>query len=132
MKTNLTRKKTFRFIADGCGGQNNNSTGIGMCYLWLMSAPKHTEVIELVFPIAGHSFIPPDRVFGNIEKEVTRMEVIIDPKEYTNIIGNHVIVAMLRSDCQVFDWKQTTKSNIKPPELWHSQFSLCKRFYLKR
>jgi hypothetical protein len=72
-------------------------------------------VIEQVFPIAGHSFIPPDRVFGNIEKEVSRMEVIIDPKEYTNIIGHHSKVAMLGSDCQVFDWKEATKNNIKPP-----------------
>jgi hypothetical protein len=88
--------------------------------------------VELVFPIAGHSFIPPDRVFGNIEKEARHMKVIIDSKEYTNIIGNHATVAMLGSDCQVFDWKQAMKNNIKPPGSWHFQFSLCKRFYFKR
>jgi hypothetical protein len=88
--------------------------------------------VELVFPIASHSFIPPDRVFGNIEKEVRHMEVITDLKEYTNIIGNHATVSMLGSDCQVFDRKQTTKNNIKLPGSWHFQFSLCKRFYLKR
>jgi hypothetical protein len=43
------------------------------------------------------------------------MEVIIDPKEYINITGNHAKVAMLGSNCQVFDWKQATKNNIKPP-----------------
>jgi hypothetical protein len=85
METNLTNKKTVRLIADGRGGQNKNSTVIGMCCLWLMSTPKHSEVIELVFSIAGRPFIPPGRVFGNIEKEVRHMEVIIDPKEYTNI-----------------------------------------------
>jgi hypothetical protein len=81
-------------------------------------------VIEQVFPIAGHSFIPPDRVFGNVEKEVRHMEVIIDFKECMNIIGNYATVAMLGSDCQVFDWKQATENNIKPPGSWHFQFSL--------
>jgi hypothetical protein len=33
MKTNLTKKKTVCLIADGCGGQNKNSTVIGMCCL---------------------------------------------------------------------------------------------------
>jgi hypothetical protein len=65
-KTNLTNKKTFCLIADGCGGQNMNSAVNGMCYLWLMSEPKHIQVIKLVFPIAGHSFITPDRVFSTV------------------------------------------------------------------
>jgi hypothetical protein len=51
-------------------------------------AQKHTKVTEVVFLIAGHSFKPPDRVFRNIEKEVRHMEVIVDSKEYTNIVGN--------------------------------------------
>jgi hypothetical protein len=70
-----------------------------------------TEVTEL-FLIAGHSFIPPDKVFRNIEKKVWHMEVIIEPKEYTNIIGNLATVAMLGGDCQVFYWKQARKNNI--------------------
>jgi hypothetical protein len=80
MKTNLTNNKTVCLNAVECGGQNKNSAVIGMCSLWLMSAPKHIDVIELVFPIACHSFIPSYRVFGNIEKKVRRMEFIIDPK----------------------------------------------------
>jgi hypothetical protein len=102
-ENNLTNKKTVCLIADGCGGQNKNSTVIGLCYLWLMSAPKYIEVTELLFPIAGHPFIPPDRVFRYIEKKVRHMEVSIDPKEYTNFFGNHATVTMLGSDYQVFD-----------------------------
>jgi hypothetical protein len=33
MKTNLTNKKTFRIIADGCGGQNKNCSVNVMCCL---------------------------------------------------------------------------------------------------
>jgi hypothetical protein len=71
-------------------------------------------------------------VFINIKKEVKPMDVTADLKECMNIKGNHVTVAMLGSDCHVFDWKQATKNNIKPPGSWHFKFSLCKRFYLKR
>jgi hypothetical protein len=66
MKTNLTNKKTVCLIADGCGGRNKNSTVIGMGFLWLMFVPKQIEVTELVFPNAGHSFIP--YLMGSLEK----------------------------------------------------------------
>jgi hypothetical protein len=97
-----------------------------MCCLLLKSPPKHIDVIELVFPIPGHSFIPPDRNFGNIEKYVKHMEVTVDPKEYMNIIGNHVTVALLGSDYQVCDWKHAMKTNIEPPGSWYFQFSVYK------
>jgi hypothetical protein len=31
-------------------------------------------------------------------------------------------LAMLESDCQVLDWKQGMKNNIKPPGSWHFSF----------
>jgi hypothetical protein len=37
-----------------------------------------TEDIELVFLIAGHSFIPPDGVFENAGKGVRREVEIVD------------------------------------------------------
>ncbi|CAF4948469.1 unnamed protein product [Pieris macdunnoughi] len=45
-------------------------------------APLHIKTVELVFPILDHSFIPPDRVFGLVEKEIKRMETILKPVEY--------------------------------------------------
>uniref|UniRef100_A0A1B6CF23 Uncharacterized protein n=1 Tax=Clastoptera arizonana TaxID=38151 RepID=A0A1B6CF23_9HEMI len=48
---------TIRLCAEGCGGQNRNSTMIAMCcyFLWNI-APDHVNQVELVFPIPGHSF----------------------------------------------------------------------------
>lgn len=60
-------------FADGCGGQNKNSTVIGMLAFWLgYKAPKSITTLEIVFPVVGHSFIPPDRVFGLIERDIKK------------------------------------------------------------
>jgi hypothetical protein len=40
-----------------------------------------TKSIEFIFPMVVHSFIPPDRVFVRIEKELRKRDtIIIDPK----------------------------------------------------
>lgn len=63
----------IRLCADGCGGQNRNSTMVAMCiYFLVKNAPEHIKEIELVYPIRGHSFLPSDRVFGTIEKKLKK------------------------------------------------------------
>ena len=50
---------------------------------WLTNtAPANVEVVELVFPVVGHSFLPADRVFGRIEKRIKRTETSVTPNEY--------------------------------------------------
>lgn len=65
-------------MCDGCGGQNKNTTLIAMCCTWLANQ-RAVKVIEIVFPIRGHSFIPQDRVFGHIEKKCRQREIILEP-----------------------------------------------------
>ncbi|CAF4763168.1 unnamed protein product [Pieris macdunnoughi] len=60
-------KTRVRLFADGCGGQNKNTILVGMCMKWLYSnAPPHVKKLEIIFPMVGHSFLPPDRVFAKI------------------------------------------------------------------
>lgn len=47
------------------------------------------DVIEVVFPIRGHSYLPADRIFGHVEKEYRRHEVLKSPKDYQNILNNY-------------------------------------------
>ena len=83
----------MRLVADGCSGQNKNSTVIGMACHWLaVRAPPSVKRIELIFPMTGHSFLPPDRVFGNIEKVLKRKEVIADPSEYHAVFEQYATV----------------------------------------
>lgn len=132
-KTDLTNIKTVRLVADGCGGQNKNSTMIGMCARWLVDAPSCVKRVQLIFPIVGHSFIPPDRVFGKIEKELKKIEAIIRPEEYiTGVFSHHATVYRLGVDCEVADWKAAVQDVLKPPSKWHFQFSQCKRYILRK
>ncbi|CAF4890430.1 unnamed protein product [Pieris macdunnoughi] len=102
---------------------------IGMCAKWLTQAPLHIKTVELVFPVPGHSLIPPDRVFGLVEKEIKRMETILKPVEYVEVFEKYGTVMLLNN---VKDWKTALGNVIRPPGNWHFQFNQCKRFFLKR
>jgi len=44
--------------------------------------------INHYFSIRGHSYMPPDQVFGRIEKQRIQRETIISPEEYLNIYNS--------------------------------------------
>ncbi|CAH4035754.1 unnamed protein product [Pieris brassicae] len=123
---NLEDIKTVRLVADGCGAQNKNSIFIGMCCVWLCNAPGHINDIELVFPVPGHSFLPADRVFGNIERELKRKEVIVQPNGYHDIFSHYGTVIKMEMD---YDWKEALHDIVKPPSQWHFRVSV---FFIKR
>lgn len=132
-QTNLTGKTKLRIMADGCGSQNKNSTMIAMCAYWLTtSAPKEITRVELIFPVPGHSFMPADRIFGLIEKEIKNKEQIINPTEYHEIFSNYGVVNHLGRDVPVKDWKTFANDTMKPPGQYHFRFAECKRYYLSR
>lgn len=126
---NFEGVSTLRLVADGCGAQNKNSIFIGMCCVWLQNAPSNINNIELVFPVPGHSFLPADRVFGNIERELKRKEVIVEPTEYHDIFKKYGTVVKME---MVYDWKAALQDIIKPPGQWHFQFAQSKRFFINR
>lgn len=130
--SNLDNVDTIRLVADGCGGQNKNSTIMGMVSKWLLSAPENVKVVEIIFPIVGHSYIPPDRVFANIEKKLKKMEVITSPEDYINVLKQHGTVWKLGTDVAVSDWRGATQDVLKPPGQWHFKFNPSKRFILKK
>lgn len=109
--------KTLRLIADGCGGQNKNSIMITMLMKWFHSAaPRHLKYIEVVFPVVGHSFMPPDRVFGNIEKVVKKIDTIVQPQEYFEIFQQFGTVIKISSPAfDVFDWRKSALNFVKKP-----------------
>lgn len=132
-QVDLTNITQVRLMADGCGSQNKNSILISMCAYWLtMCAPQTVKTVELIFPVPGHSFMPPDRVFGHIEKVIKNKEVIVQPSEYLDIYTEYGKVIKLGYDCPVKDWKTYAKNTTKLPSKYHFKFSDCKRYYLKR
>lgn len=57
--------------------------------------------------------MPPDRVFGRVEKEYRKKEVIISPEEYYNVLQNHGTVRKIGKDWNVCDYKLYSKKTYK-------------------
>lgn len=132
--TDFNRDSKVRLFADGCGGQNKNSIVIGMCAYWLqMKSPKRIRELELIFPVVGHSYMPPDRVFATIEKVIKKKQAIVDPQDYVKIFGKFgTVIKLGGSDCPVYDWKLVARRYLKQPGQLHFKFNPCKRFVLKK
>lgn len=133
MNSQLENVTTVKLFSDGCGGQNKNTTVISMISHWLVKdAPQNVTKVVLYFPIVGHSFIPPDRVFGILERKFQDLSVINNPDEYTDIIAQHCTVAKLGEECPIKDWKTYSKALVKPPGNWHFQFQKAKKIVFSK
>lgn len=131
--TDLLDYSSIRFCADGCGGQNRNTTMIAMCCHFLKNiAPANIKEIELVFPVPGHSFLPSDRVFGRIEKILKKEVTIVSPTRYVDIFKEHGTVKRLGHECTVLDFKSEAGQYFKNVASWHFKFSEAKRFIITK
>lgn len=124
--------KTVRLMADGCAGQNKNRMMVGMLMKWFSTAPGHIKRVELIYPVTGHSFMPPDRVFAYIEKKCRARENIINPQEYIDLISEHETIRHLGTEVPVFDWRTATENVLKKPDKLHFKISTVKRIIIKR
>lgn len=116
-------------FADGCGGQNKNSTVMAMITYWLgHEAPEKIKTVEIIFPVVGHSFLPSDRIFGLIEREIRKKDTILDRKQYEEIIRKYSKVLILGEDWQICDWKTKSDVIVKKPAQWHFRCNQSKRF----
>ena len=71
--------------------------------------------MELVFPVRGHSFLPCDRLFGRIEKELKTVNTILLPSGFHTVFSNHCsAVFKFGIDWISHDWKKATSSIYKP------------------
>lgn len=122
-----------KLFSDGCGGQNKNTAMVGMISYWLLTeAPKCVKKVLLYFPIVGHSFIPPDRVFGILERDFKSVSEIISPDEYIKLINKHCTVVHLGQECPVKDWKQGIEETHKVTTQWHFKFQKSKKIAFSR
>lgn len=130
--TDFTGKTKLRLFADGCGGQNKNQIILAMCSRWLLDAPPNLKDVEIIFPIRGHSFMPPDRVFGHCEKQFKSMQQIENPEQYVEVISQFATVVKVGVDCCVRDWRSEAYRVFKSINLWHFKFAPTKKFFLRR
>ena len=91
---------TLRLFSDSCSSQNKNSIMVSAIAMFLQRSKAFDKVVHF-FPVHGHTFMPPDRVFGRIEKQYGRREEIVSPSEYHEILGQFGTVLKWGSDWQV-------------------------------
>lgn len=104
-----------------------------MLAYWLKTkAPSNIKRITIIFPVVGHSFLPPDRIFGNIERATRPLEVIAEPQTYFDIFQKYGTVLRLGKVFNFYDWKSNTKDVLKLPGSWHFQFNASKRLFLRK
>lgn len=106
ISADLSGVEVVRLFADGCGGQNKNSHVVHMLIFWLHNhAPANVMKIVLTFPVRGHSFLPADRVFGRVEKDLRKKPFILNPKTYREVYAKHGKVLNLGEDWHLYDIK---------------------------
>lgn len=86
LRIQTSQVKKIMLYCDRCGAQNRNIK-LTLSLLQHLSSPQvETETIDIKFMVSGHSYLPNDRDFGVIEKEIQRHENIYEPNEYYEII----------------------------------------------
>ncbi|KAJ4451893.1 hypothetical protein ANN_03371 [Periplaneta americana] len=65
---------------------------------------KNISQLELIYPVTGHSFLPSDRVFGLIERELRKIETITTKEDYYAIFKKYGTLKLIGSD-----WKAVAK-----------------------
>lgn len=130
--TDLTGINEIKLYCDGCPGQNKNVTVLGMLCRFLFESVGDLRKILITFPVVGHSFIPPDRVFGRIEKEIRKKDTIIEPQDYIDLFVQYGTVRKVGSEVPIFDWKTAVNSVLKAPGQFHFKFAASKRIVIDK
>lgn len=105
---------TVRLFSDSAASQNKNVSVLAALCGYLKSSTRWKK-IHHYFPIRGHSYMPPDRVFGRVEKDLRKKEVIVSPTEYYKILQQHGNVLICGTDWKVKDYKTVAHSRCRTP-----------------
>jgi len=100
-------------FSDSCSGQNKNQFVMIALLHCINYKTKMIKEINHYFPIHCHSYMPPDQVFGRIEKLIRQRKTIISPAEYYEIYKQYTTVKFYENCFTVLDYKSITKQIVK-------------------
>lgn len=106
----------YRYLdlfADSAASQNKNTTMLAFLLSYVNSELNIFKRVRIIFPIRGHSYMPPDRVFGRIEKDIRKKSTIATPEEYCAILSKHGKVFRLQEKWHVRDYKKQAENLLK-------------------
>ena len=87
--------------SDACGGQNRNIHIVSM-WMHIVASPEYSfKTIDHKFMVSGHSYLPNDRDFGNIEIARNKTTHIYVPEDWERVVRQ----ARRKNPFQVFKMK---------------------------
>ncbi|XP_072383846.1 uncharacterized protein, partial [Diabrotica undecimpunctata] len=87
----------LHLYTDNCWGQNKNHTLIRML-LSLTDSARFSKIIHY-FPVRGHSFLPCDRDFPTVKRNMRKFDRIFTVHQITEIIITSSTVGDYRVEC---------------------------------
>jgi len=84
LKATKVQAKNLIVFSDNCSGQNTNFNITALCS-YLIAAGDFEEILH-IFPISGHTMMPSDRDFEDIERKLRKKKCIYGPSEYVEIM----------------------------------------------
>lgn len=106
----------INLFSDSCSAQNKNQYVMIALLHFVNFKAKIIKEINHYFPVRGHSYMPPDQVFGRIEKDLRQMENIISPEEYYNVFKKYTTIKIFDKDYSIMDYKEAAKKIVKKTE----------------
>lgn len=86
IENEVSREVTTLYIfSDNCSAQNKNYALLHYFYTLVKGLKKFEKIVHR-YPEPGHSYLPCDRTFGNIEKVRRKKENLFVPKDCHHII----------------------------------------------
>lgn len=101
----LTDKRVLRLFSDRCVPQNKNNIVLRTLIHYLETTETPITDILMCFPVRGHSYIPANRVFGRLEKNLRKHPTILFKEEYVNLCKQVGEVRELGKDWFLVDTK---------------------------
>ncbi|XP_072035963.1 uncharacterized protein [Amphiura filiformis] len=102
--------KKIILFSDSCVGQNKNYCMLSTINLL---SNKHGLPITHIFPVRGHSYMPPDRAFGRVEKRLRKIETVLLPEEYYEEFATVGTVHVFNRDWWAYDFKGAADTHLK-------------------
>ncbi|KAE9522132.1 hypothetical protein AGLY_017476 [Aphis glycines] len=103
----------LNLFSDSCSAQNKNQYVMAALLHYVNYKTIHFKEIKHYFPVHGHSYMPPDQVFGRIEKSLRNKEVIVSPNTYYEHLKKFTTVNIYDSNFKFFNYKIIVKDLIK-------------------
>lgn len=81
--------------------------------IWLNNfALNNIEDVTFIFTTTGYSYMPPDRDFGNIEREIKTHATIEKPEELITIIKKFSNVLYVPKEITIYDFCKLTSKTV--------------------